>query len=375
MLLVNKNRKLKIVAVVILVVSIAIGGLNLYSSYQMSKIPSMTFKNMLQYTTENNEDALITVGILKDGEMSYNVYGTNGKVLPKKEYTYEIGSLTKTFTGTLLSKAISEGKIDLNAQINQYLSLPDKDYYPTLKGLVTHTSGYKSDYFDWQMASNFFDGQDNSYYGITIESLLEKIGDVNLSARDYPFEYSNFGISVIGQVLSKIYGEKYHLLMNEYILSELHMNNTRISVHLSDVLGTWDWKENDAYLPAGALVSDISDMMSYLELHMTEALPYLAMTHKSISETDGNTKFSLQMGMRIDAEGMGWMIDEENGLIWHNGGTTDSNNCYLAFDKKRQIGVVILSSLAPNYRIPATVMGPKLIKNLQLKYDQQHKKD
>lgn len=369
MLLKNKNRKLKIMAGSVLGVSIAIGGLYLYSSYQMSKISSMTFEDMLQYTTENNEAALITVGIVKDGVRSYTVYGTNGKVLPQKEYIYEIGSLTKTFTATLLAKAISEGKIDIEAQINQYLALPDKDYFPTLKRLVTHTSGYENDYFNWQMASNFFDGQDNSYYGIKMESFLKKIGDVNLTNKDYPYKYSNFGISVIGQVLSEVYGEKYHSLMNEYILRELHMDDTKVSVHSSDVLGTWQWKDNDAYLPAGALVSDISDMMAYLELHMTEALPYLAMTHESISEANGNTKFNLQMGMRIDGEGMGWMIDAENGLIWHNGGTTDSNNCYLAFDKDRRIGVVILSNLAPNYRIPATVMGPKLIKNLQQEYD------
>ena len=365
MLIKKKHRILKIVAVLLLVVAIAIGGLYLYSSYQMSKIPSMSFEDMLQYTTENNEEARITVGILQDGKLSYTVYGNNGKVLPQKEYTYEIGSLTKTFTTSLLSKAISEGKINLDAQIDQYLSLPEKDYYPTIKRLVTHTAGFKNDYFDWKMPSNFFRGQDNSYYGITTESLLDKVEDSNLSNKDYPYEYSNFGIAVIGQVLSEIYGEKYHSLMNEFILSDLQMNDTRISVDVKDVLGTWQWSDNDAYLPAGALVSDISDMMTYLELHMTEALPYLSMTHESISESDGNTKFNLQMGMRIDAEGMGWMIDRENGLIWHNGGTTDSNNCYLAFDKNRQIAVVILSNLAPNYRIPATVMGPNLIKTLQ----------
>ncbi len=374
MLLKRNNRILKIVAVLILVVAIAIGGLYLYSSYQMSKIPSMTFEDMLQYTTEDNEEARITVGILNEGKMSYTVYGNNGKVLPQKEYIYEIGSLTKTFTTSLLSKAISEGKISLEDQIDQYLSLPEMDYFPTLKRLVTHTSGYENDYFDWQMAANFFDGQDNSFYGITIESLLNKVGEVNLSNKDYPYEYSNFGISVIGQVLSEIYGEKYHSLMNKYILKDLQMNDTRISVQLRDVLGTWQWKDNDAYQPAGAIVSDISDMMTYLELHMSETLPYLSMTHGAISETDdGNTKFNLQMGMRIDAVGMGWMIDKENELIWHNGGTTDSNNCYFAFDKTRGIGVVILSNLAPNYRIPATVMGPKLIKTLQQKDVPQHR--
>lgn len=364
----KKKRKLKILAGSLVVVALGIGGFSIFTSRQMSKIPSMTFEEMLHYTTEDKEDALITIGIIKDGKQTYTVYGENGKVLPAKEYTYEIGSLTKTFTTSLLSKAMSEGKLELDDRINQHLSLPDKDYYPTIKRLVTHTAGYKIDYFDWQMASNFF-MEDNPYYGITRESLLKSLGKVNLTDKDYPFEYSNFGISVVGQVLSEIYDEEYRSLMNRFVRDDLHMNDTSISIDIEGNLGTWRWEKDDAYLSAGALVSDISDMLTYLELHMSEAMPYLSRTHDALAEADGNTKRTAQMGMRIDAQGMGWMIDTKNGLIWHNGGTTDSNNSYLAFDKKRQIGIVILSNLAPGYRIPATVMGPKLIKELQQEYE------
>lgn len=70
------------------------------------------------------------------------------------------------------------------------------------------------------------------------------------------------------------------------------------------------------------------------------------------------------MGIYIDAIGTGWMIDNHNGIIWHNGATSHFN-CYLGFDKENQVGVVILSNLSPNYRIPATVMGIKLLTSLQ----------
>ena len=45
-----------------------------------------------------NADAVITVGIVKDGQISYKVYGENGKELPAELHTYESGSLTKTFS-------------------------------------------------------------------------------------------------------------------------------------------------------------------------------------------------------------------------------------------------------------------------------------
>ena len=57
------------------------------------------------------------------------------------------------------------------------------------------------------------------------------------------------------------------------------------------------------------------------------------------------------------------MLDHENGIVWHNDGTRNFNS-YVGFEKK-QIAVVILANLAPNYRIPATVMGARLMATLQ----------
>ena len=66
------------------------------------------------------------------------------------------------------------------------------------------------------------------------------------------------------------------------------------------------------------------------------------------------------MGIRMDAAGFGWMIDEANGIIWHNGGT-GHYNAYLGVNRDAGAAVVILSNLPPNRKIPATVMGIKLL--------------
>jgi len=58
----------------------------------------------------------------------------------------------------------------------------------------------------------------------------------------------------------------------------------------------------------------------------------------------------------------GWMIDNKNGIVWHNGATSNFN-CYIGFDKENQTGVVILSNLPPDYRVPATVMRVELLGN------------
>ena len=98
-----KFKKLvKIITIVMICIVIAIVGYILYGKYQLSKIPAFSFKEALEYTTQENKNTVITVGIVKNGNVSYKVYGENGEVLPSKVHTYEIGSLTKTLTSAFI---------------------------------------------------------------------------------------------------------------------------------------------------------------------------------------------------------------------------------------------------------------------------------
>ena len=61
---------------------------------------------------------------------------------------------------------------------------------------------------------------------------------------------------------------------------------------------------------------------------------------------------------------MSWIIDTENNFVWHNGGTGHYNS-YLGFNKKTGNGVVVLANYPPSMsKIPATVIGIKLLKEL-----------
>lgn len=359
----EKKRILKVVIVIILIIAVGIGGYSIYGSYKINQLSTMTFKDMLDYTTKDNNDAVITVGIIQDGKMTYDVYGENSTVVSPIEYTYEIGSITKTFTTSLLCKAISEGRISLDDSIDEYLNLPEKDYYPTIQRLVTHTSGYKGYYFEKPMISNFFN-RENDFNGISEEMLINRLGKINLDDSDYSFKYSNFGMATLGLVLEQIYDEDFTKLMNDYIIKDLGLTNTKISDESGDLENYWKWTESDAYMPAGAILSNITDMMQYTKIHMDGELDYLSMSHEVLAEVNASTAIYEKMGIRIDDFGVGWMIDNENNIIWHNGGTGNYNS-YIGFDKENQIGVVILSNLPPDYKIPATVMGVEILTSLQ----------
>lgn len=359
----GKRKTLKVILIIVVVIVAGFSGYGIYGSYKLNQLSGMTFEEMLAYTTEDQENAVITVGIIRNGQVAFDVYGANGIKLSPEEHIYEIGSITKTFTASLLCKALSEEKISLDDHIDQYLTLPKKDYYPTIRRLVTHTSGYKAHYFEKPMITNFLSAQ-NSFVDITEEMLLARTAKINLDDTDYPFNYSNFGMAVLGVVLEQIYAKDYTLLINEYCLDDLGLTDTEISAVSGDLEGSWEWSASDAYLPAGALLSNISDMMRYAALHLGEKPDYLPIGHAVLAEVNATSETYAKLGMRIDAVGAGWIIDKENGIIWHNGATGNYNS-YIGLDKENQNAVVILSNLPPDYRIPATIMGVEILTSLQ----------
>lgn len=357
----SKQRVKRIIFITLIILIVAFLGITYYYLLSMDKlqqISKMNYQEMLEFTLEDNEDGHITVGIVESDNITFTVYGEDGTILPHEEHIYEIGSITKTFTTSLLAKAIADAEINLDNSIDEYLELPEKEYYPTIRRLVTHTSGYNEFYFETPMIFNFLTGK-NDFNGITKDMLINKIGEVNLDDIDYPFLYSNFGIAVIGLVLEEIYDEDFSTLMNAFASEELALLNTIIFSSSDNLDNAWEWSESDAYLPTGALVSNISDMLKYAQMQL------LDVTHETLATVDANSDAALNLGIRIDAIGMGWMIDRENNIIWHNG-ATDNYNSYIGLDKEKQVAVVVLSNLSPNYRASATFIGINLLKSLQV---------
>jgi len=200
------------------------------------------------------------------------------------------------------------------------------------------------------------------FYSISRDKILSRIKKVKLINKDYPFQYSNFGVAVLGLVLEAIYQDDFTNIMNNFIRSELGMNNTRVEVSEGE-RGSFIWKENDGYLPAGAISSTISDMATYLKIYLDSLLPYsdLALTSLKTFETTSSEldKFNL----RTDEMAYSWVIDSKNNIIWHNGGTPTYNS-YIGFSSDLTKGVVILANFGSNEQIPVTLIGPKMLINM-----------
>ena len=319
-------------------------------------------REMIESLTKGIKNARVTVGIVHNGDMSFDVYGENGRILPNREYTYDIGSISKAITGHLFARAIHEDKLtlaDLDESIDLFLNLPSKSYYPTIRRLLTHTSGYKYQYADFlpPRSSPF----ENPFYGVTREIMMHHVKTIDLENKDYPFEYSNFGFAVAGLVLEKLFDEEYASLVNGYFQNS-GLNNTRVGDGSGNLSYHYDWNKGNPYIAAGGIVSTVTDLMKFAQIQMDPAQPYVNYAQKIwVENIDMGFDYS-GLGIHVDAMGLGWQIDRDNNIILH-GGSVDTFETYLGFDKTQGIAVVVLSNIRS--RIPSWVIGSQIFKELR----------
>ena len=126
----KKRRIVKLIFVVFGVLLVTSFGVLTFVNYQMSLIPSMSFMDMINYTTKDQKDIQLAIGIIREGEIEVLIYGENGTLISNEAITYEVGSLTKTFTSALLCKVSYENNIDLNDSISKWIDLPNENHYP-----------------------------------------------------------------------------------------------------------------------------------------------------------------------------------------------------------------------------------------------------
>ena len=334
---------------------------------------------LVEPTVVYGSPGAMIIGIIQDGERSYYSYGDAGLGYgpPLRSTIFEIGSVTKTFTATLLSEFILEGLISIDDPITQFL--PETVNPPTFKGeqitlkhLVTHTSGLPREIY------NFNIGGDNVWSEIDNNDLYEFLNDIYLQA--YPFDdytpgdelqslgtsyrYSNVGMAILGHILELVSGKSFEQLVEERICSPLLMDETKIYPELSQdqkerVPGAYDSnqftkaypRDFGRYVACGGLLSTVDDMLNYIEANMAENSPLskaMQQSHQEIYSRDQITQENGDLDERfhrgVDAIGMAWFLFYEAGdtIIEHSGAF--NHQCHLRISKSNNVGMVAFSN-------------------------------
>jgi CubicO group peptidase (beta-lactamase class C family) len=286
----------------------------------------------------------LVIGVSQRGVRSIFVYGR-----AKPDSIYEVGSISKTFTGLMLARMIEQGWLRLDEPVRDLLP-PDTVSKPpeheiTLLDLATHHSGLPG------IPGNMnFNGQPNpgaDYHAGDLYAYLKHHG-VGKPA-DVPFSYSNLGFGLLGQVLADRAGTTYADLLRQEITGPLGMNDTVVSLSTEqqsrliqaynrrhEPIPAWDL---DALAGAGAIRSTAGDLLAYLEANLhPEKLPAdfaAAMRNSQV------VRANVTSGMGI---ALAWILDEPDGTYWHDGLISGYNSYAFFRPQRNEAGVVLFNN-------------------------------
>ncbi len=314
----------------------------------------------------------IEIGILKNGQTTFYGYGETKKgngQLPDEHTIFEIGSITKTFTGTVLACAVTDERSSLNDPVNKYLpdSIPSLEYQGTPVTLVmlsNHSSGLPrtpSNFNSSDEGRSFTNYDDRDLYNFYMHFKLSR-------KPEEKFEYSNLAVGALGVILERIYRTRYDSLVVKLICDPLNMSDTRLDVPAGDSLrfaqgysfddkavSAWNMKEG---IGAGGLRSTAADMLKYAHANMGNAPGALnkaiQLTHKVTFQVHGN------------GIGLGWAVysTHHRDVFAHNG-ETGGFQSFLIIDPTTQIAIVVLSNKACKDDEAMDDIGVDIIKMLE----------
>ncbi len=321
-----------------------------FSVFAQNTLPEDVLKS-IQARIEYGHSPSIVVGIIdKDGPQYYAFGAKTIGGTPVDEHTiYEIGSISKTFTGILLAQMAVRKKMKEDDPAQKYLpagvTMPTRNGQQiTLGHLSDHTSALP------RLPGNMAPAdQANPYADYSVEQLYAFLSSCTLT-RDIgsAYEYSNLAQGLLGHILVLKAGKSYEELVVKNIAAPLHMNETKITFddrmkqnlamgHDQGVqVANWDIP---TLAGAGAIRSSLHDMLLYVGANagLTKSKLYSAMkrSHQVRHDKPGG-------GTRV---GLGWHISKgaAGDVIWHNGGT-GGYRTFAGFVQETGRGVVVLTN-------------------------------
>lgn len=218
----------------------------------------------------------MTISVVKDGELYFSKgygYKDSSQITPvdANKTLFRIGSVSKTFTAIAVLQLVEDGILDLDTDINAYLTsfkIPETYEEPiTLRHLLTHSAGFEEASF----STVFF----SPSYAEPMEVLLADFIPDRIHSPGAITSYSNYGFALAGYIVQEMSGINFEQYVEDEILVPLGMNRTTFKQPLpqyliADMSSGFDSDKTPygfEYItipPAGSCTSTAVDMSKYM---------------------------------------------------------------------------------------------------------------
>jgi len=317
-----------------------------------------TMNSEIAATVQKLQDAQLWIGgsvTVSNGVRSKTeIYGSREpekSVPPSKDSHFEIGSMSKSFTGILLEWLVeTHPNVSLDDPIEKFV--PSLSGYfsgkITLREIATQTSGLPDALCIEKTATTVGfcpvpADPANPWADTSEQQLLTYLTLFNRSGTGpFPYVYSNVGFITLGYVISAVAHQSYSELIRKVITKPLHMGETYVNLSnqaVSDYLPgftviqrpTEHWSFTEISAPAGGIVSTPHDMAKYLRANLARKHTLLGRAMESSHQ-----------------DGAGWDSAPGDANTFKNGGTGGFSSI-IYFNCKDQTGAVVLSNLSAVY--------------------------
>lgn len=272
---------------------------------------------------------------------------------------FQIGSISKVYTATLVMQLVDEGLVGLDRPVKQYLpelALADREAARTItiRQLLCHTAGIDGDVFD-----DFGRGDD------CVESYVAAMSELGLTQPPGAFfSYCNAGFVLLGRLVERLRAMPWHQALREHLVIPLGLTDTvtlpeeailrRAAIgHI--VSGDDDapqvapvWHLARALSPAGVITARATDVLGFARMHLddgrapdgTQVLS--AASARAMRELQTETLDPDVIGPGF---GLSWILYrlDSPAVVGHDGGTV-GQYAYLRVVPEHDFSVVLLTN-------------------------------
>jgi len=299
------------------------------------------------------------LGIWADGEqivVPHGVLSTATGVDTTADSVFQIGSITKLWTATMVMQLVDEGRVKLDSTVAEVLpgvrlGAEDVADQVTVRQLLTHTSGIDGDVF-----------VDTGRGDDCIERYVELLAT---GAQTHPvgaaYSYCNAGFVLLGRIIEVLDGVVWDEALRRRVVEPLSLSATvtlpeeailhRAAVghqaHPQAGAPVSAWGLMRSIGPAGLITQSAGDLLTFARLQLDgDAAPWAGLLSTDSAALMLGDQVRLPRGSTTcDAVGLAWRIYEWGGrrLVGHDGGTL-GQHAYLRIDPEARLAVCLLTN-------------------------------
>ncbi|MDR2254016.1 MAG: beta-lactamase family protein [Bifidobacteriaceae bacterium] len=283
---------------------------------------------------------------------------------------FQIGSISKAWTATVVMQLVDEGKIGLDQPVKEIipgfeLSTDDLTEGVTIRNLLNHTSGLDGDLF-----VDTGRGDDN----------LEKYMDVlKTAAQIFPvgatWSYCNSGFSLLGRVIEVVTGQVWDVAMKERLFKPLGLTHTvtlpeealLFDTAVGHTVGRPDPKVSPVWVlqrsagPAGLITASVGDLLAFARMHLKDGLAADGTRVLSEESAQAMRAFSADVPekhMLGDSWGLGLIrYDWHGARLYGHDGNTIGQAAFLRVYPERNVAVGLLTNGGAGRKLYADLYG------------------